>query len=118
MRKPFFRLNSFYYSFNSLSKSLPALNLTETRGVIITSSPVFGLRANRSDCCQGTKDPNPFMEIDSPSRIPFATTVGNAFTTVLTTFFGNPVSSTRDCTNSPLFILDNKYTILHQKRVR
>ena len=27
----FFRLNSFYYSFNSLSKSLPALNLTETR---------------------------------------------------------------------------------------
>lgn len=57
------------------------MNLTETRGVIITSSPVFGLRANRSDCCQGTKDPNPFMEIDSPSRIPFATTVGNAFTT-------------------------------------
>ena len=46
------------------------MNLTETRGVIITSSPVFGLRANRSDCCQGTKDPNPFMEIDSPSRIP------------------------------------------------
>lgn len=62
------------------------MNLTETRGVIITSSPVFGLRANRSDCCQGTKDPNPFMEIDSPSRIPFATTVGNAFTTALTTF--------------------------------
>ena len=74
------------------------MNLTETRGVIITSSPVFGLRANRSDCCQGTKDPNPFMEIDSPSRIPFATTVGNAFTTALTTFFGNPVSISHQTT--------------------